>query len=138
MVQQGKVNIVDQNTGRVMPGRRWSDGLHQAVEAKENCTIEKETKTYATVTIQNYFRLYEKIAGMTGTAETEAAEFNEIYGLSVMIIPTNKPCLRVDQNDVVYKTRREKFAAVLREIRKPIRRVSQCWSVRHPWKHPKH
>jgi preprotein translocase subunit SecA len=91
VVQGGKVNIVDQNTGRVMPGRRWSDGLHQAVEAKENCTIEKETKTYATVTIQNYFRMYEKIAGMTGTAETEAAEFNEIYGLSVMIIPTNKP-----------------------------------------------
>lgn len=116
VVQQGKVNIVDQNTGRVMPGRRWSDGLHQAVEAKENCTIEKETKTYATVTIQNYFRMYEKIAGMTGTAETEAAEFNEIYGLSVMIIPTNKPCLRIDQNDVVYKTRREKFKAVLREI----------------------
>lgn len=116
VVQGGKVNIVDQNTGRVMPGRRWSDGLHQAVEAKENCTIEKETKTYATVTIQNYFRMYEKIAGMTGTAETEAAEFNEIYGLSVMIIPTNKPCIRVDRNDVIYKTRREKFAAVLREV----------------------
>ncbi len=116
VVQGGKVNIVDQNTGRVMPGRRWSDGLHQAIEAKENCTIEKETKTYATVTIQNYFRMYEKIAGMTGTAETEAAEFNEIYGLSVMLIPTNKPCLRDDRNDVVFKTRREKFAAVLRDI----------------------
>ncbi|ADE55039.1 preprotein translocase subunit SecA [Coraliomargarita akajimensis] len=116
VVQQGKVNIVDQNTGRVMPGRRWSDGLHQAVEAKENCTIEKETKTYATVTIQNYFRMYEKIAGMTGTAETEAAEFSEIYGLSVMIIPTNKPNQRTDKNDVVYKTRREKFGAVMNEI----------------------
>ena len=116
VVQNGKVNIVDQNTGRVMPGRRWSDGLHQAVEAKENCTIEKETKTYATVTIQNYFRMYEKIAGMTGTAETEAAEFSEIYGLSVMIIPTNKACIRVDRNDVIYKTRREKFNAVLREV----------------------
>jgi preprotein translocase subunit SecA len=116
VVQAGKVNIVDQNTGRVMPGRRWSDGLHQAVEAKENCTIEKETKTYATVTIQNYFRMYEKIAGMTGTAETEAAEFNEIYGLSVMVIPTHRPCVRVDRNDVVYKTRREKYAAVVREI----------------------
>ncbi len=116
VVQGGKVNIVDQNTGRVMPGRRWSDGLHQAVEAKENCTIEKETKTYATVTIQNYFRLYEKIAGMTGTAETEAAEFNEIYGLSVMVIPTNKPCVREDRNDQIYKTRRHKFAAVLEEV----------------------
>ncbi|MGJ8649107.1 MAG: preprotein translocase subunit SecA [Opitutaceae bacterium] len=116
VVQAGKVNIVDQNTGRVMPGRRWSDGLHQAVEAKENCTIEKETKTYATVTIQNYFRMYEKLSGMTGTAETEASEFNEIYGLKVMVIPTNEPNIRVDINDVVYKTRREKFNAVVREI----------------------
>jgi preprotein translocase subunit SecA len=116
VVQEGKVNIVDQNTGRVMPGRRWSDGLHQAVEAKENCTIEKETKTYATVTIQNYFRMYDKLSGMTGTAETEASEFNEIYGLSVMVIPTNRPNIRVDLNDVVYKTRREKFNAVVEEI----------------------
>ncbi|MFT4901859.1 MAG: preprotein translocase subunit SecA [Lentimonas sp.] len=118
VVQEGKVNIVDQNTGRVMPGRRWSDGLHQAVEAKENCTIEKETKTYATVTIQNYFRMYEKLSGMTGTAETEAAEFSEIYGLSVMVIPTHKPNIRKDLNDVVFKTRREKFSAVLQEIEK--------------------
>lgn len=116
VVQAGKVNIVDPNTGRVMPGRRWSDGLHQAVEAKENCTIEKETKTYATVTIQNYFRMYDKLAGMTGTAETEASEFNEIYGLSVMVIPTNKPNVRVDLNDVVFKTRREKFNAVIEAI----------------------
>jgi preprotein translocase subunit SecA len=116
VVQAGKVNIVDQNTGRVMPGRRWSDGLHQAVEAKENCTIEKETKTYATVTIQNYFRMYDKLAGMTGTAETEASEFNEIYGLTVMVIPTNKPNIRVDLNDVVFKTRREKFNAVIETI----------------------
>ena len=116
VVQDGKVNIVDQNTGRVMPGRRWSDGLHQAVEAKENCTIEKETKTYATVTIQNYFRLYDKLSGMTGTAETEASEFHEIYGLKVMVIPTNKPCIRIDHNDVIYKTRRQKFAAVLEEV----------------------
>ena len=116
VVQEGKVNIVDQNTGRVMPGRRWSDGLHQAVEAKENCTIEKETKTYATVTIQNYFRMYEKLSGMTGTAETEASEFHEIYGLSVMVIPTNKPNIRKDLNDVVFKTRREKFNAVLKQI----------------------
>ena len=116
VVQEGKVNIVDQNTGRVMPGRRWSDGLHQAIEAKENCTIEKETKTYATVTIQNYFRMYEKLSGMTGTAETEAAEFNEIYGLKIMVIPTNKPCVRIDQNDVIFKTRRGKYAAVIQEI----------------------
>jgi len=116
VVQSGKVNIVDQNTGRVMPGRRWSDGLHQAIEAKENCAIEKETKTYASVTIQNYFRMYDKIAGMTGTAETEASEFNEIYGLAVMIIPTNRPNVREDKNDVIYKTRREKFNAVVKTI----------------------
>ena len=99
VVQSGKVQIVDQNTGRVMAGRRWSDGLHQVVEAKENCVIEK-TKTYASVTIQNYFRMYEKLAGMTGTAETEASEFSEIYGLSVMIIPTHRPNIRNDYNDV--------------------------------------
>ncbi len=117
VVQNGKVQIVDENTGRVMPGRRWSDGLHQAIEAKEGVTIEKETKTYATVTIQNYFRLYDKLAGMTGTAETEAAEFNEIYGLSVMVIPTHRPCVRKDLNDVVYKTRREKYNAVIRDLK---------------------
>ncbi len=116
VVQNGKVHIVDQNTGRVMPGRRWSDGLHQAVESKENCTIEKETKTYASVTIQNYFRLYEKLSGMTGTAETEASEFSEIYGLQVMVIPTHRPNIRKDLNDVVYKTRREKYNAVVKEI----------------------
>lgn len=116
VVQEGKVNIVDQNTGRIMPGRRWSDGLHQAIESKENCAIQKETKTYATVTIQNYFRMYEKLSGMTGTAETEASEFHEIYGLKVMVIPTNKPCIRIDLNDVIFKTRREKFAAVIKEI----------------------
>lgn len=116
VVQNGKVQIIDQNTGRVMAGRRWGDGLHQAVEAKENCAIEKETKTYASVTIQNYFRMYEKLAGMTGTAETEAAEFNEIYGLSVMIIPTHRPNIRDDYNDVFYKTRREKYNAVVQTI----------------------
>ncbi|MFU8849183.1 MAG: preprotein translocase subunit SecA [Opitutales bacterium] len=116
VVQNGKVHIVDQNTGRVMPGRRWSDGLHQAVESKENCTIEKETKTYASVTIQNYFRMYEKLSGMTGTAETEASEFSEIYGLIVMVIPTHKPNIRKDLNDVVFKTRREKYNAVVKEI----------------------
>jgi preprotein translocase subunit SecA len=117
VVQEGKVMIVDENTGRVMPGRRWSDGLHQAVEAKENVTIERETRTYATITIQNYFRMYEKLGGMTGTAETEATEFNEIYRLSVQVIPTNRPCIRIDKNDSIFKTRRDKFNAVVNEIK---------------------
>jgi preprotein translocase subunit SecA len=116
VVQDGKVMIVDENTGRVMTGRRWSDGLHQAVEAKEGVTIERETRTYATITIQNYFRMYEKLAGMTGTAETEATEFNDIYRLAVQVIPTNKPCIRIDKNDVIFKARRDKYTAVLREI----------------------
>jgi preprotein translocase subunit SecA len=116
VVQEGKVMIVDENTGRVMPGRRWSDGLHQAVEAKEGVTIERETRTYATITIQNYFRLYEKLAGMTGTAETEATEFNDIYRLGVQVIPTNRPCIRIDRNDSIFKTRRDKYTAVVKEI----------------------
>ena len=116
VVQDNKVIIVDENTGRLMTGRRWSDGLHQAVEAKEGVEVERETQTYATITIQNYFRLYRKLAGMTGTAETEANEFFDIYKLGVMVIPTNKPCLRKDANDSVYKTKREKFNAVLTEI----------------------
>ncbi len=116
VIQDGKVLIVDENTGRVMPGRRWSDGLHQAVEAKEGVTIERETRTYATVTIQNYFRMYEKLAGMTGTAETEATEFFEIYKLAVTQIPTNKPCIRVDRNDSIFKTRRDKYNAVVKEV----------------------
>jgi preprotein translocase subunit SecA len=116
VVQDGKVLIVDENTGRTMPGRRWSDGLHQAVEAKENVAIERETRTYATITIQNYFRMYEKLAGMTGTAETEATEFHDIYKLDVVVIPTNKPCIRIDRNDSIFKTRRDKYAAVIREI----------------------
>ena len=106
VVKEGKVIIVDENTGREMPGRRWSDGLHQAVEAKEGVEIEKETQTFATITIQNYFRLYEKLAGMTGTAETEAAEFHDIYKLDVLPIPSNKPNTRKDENDQVFKTRR--------------------------------
>ncbi|MFH1497405.1 MAG: preprotein translocase subunit SecA [Verrucomicrobiota bacterium] len=116
VVAEGKVMIVDENTGRVMPGRRWSDGLHQAVEAKEGVTIERETRTYATVTIQNYFRMYDKLGGMTGTAETEATEFNDIYKLKVQVIPTNKPCIRKDKNDSIFKTRRDKFNAVVKEI----------------------
>lgn len=116
VVQDGKVQIVDENTGRVMPGRRWSDGLHQAVEAKEGVAIERETRTYATITIQNYFRLYDKLGGMTGTAETEATEFSEIYKLSVQVIPTNMPCIRIDKNDSIFKTRRDKYNAVVKEI----------------------
>ena len=117
VVQENKVIIVDQHTGRLMPGRRWSDGLHQAVEAKEGVAIERETQTLATITIQNYFRLYQKLAGMTGTAETEAAEFLDIYKLGVLTIPTNKPNIRKDSHDSVYKTRREKFIAVVGEIK---------------------
>jgi preprotein translocase subunit SecA len=117
VVQENKVIIVDKNTGRLMSGRRWSDGLHQAVEAKEGVTIERETQTLATITIQNYFRLYQKLAGMTGTAETEAAEFFDIYKLGVLTIPTNKPNIRKDSHDSVYKTRREKFSAVAAEIK---------------------
>ncbi|RYD47733.1 MAG: preprotein translocase subunit SecA, partial [Verrucomicrobiaceae bacterium] len=116
VVSGGKVVIIDESTGREMAGRRWSDGLHQAVEAKERVSIEKETHTFATITIQNYFRLYEKLAGMTGTAETEAAEFHDIYKLDVLPIPTNTPNIRVDENDQIFKTRREKFNAVIAKI----------------------
>lgn len=113
VVEDNRVMIVDENTGRKMPGRRWSDGLHQAVEAKEGVKIEGENQTYATITIQNYFRLYEKLGGMTGTAETEAAEFHDIYKLEVLVIPTNRPVLRQDLNDKIFKTRREKYKAVI-------------------------
>ena len=117
VVQDNKVIIVDEHTGRLMSGRRWSEGLHQAVEAKENVQIERETQTLATITIQNYFRLYTKLAGMTGTAETEAQEFFDIYKLGVLTIPTNRPNIRKDFNDTVYKTRREKYNAVLKELK---------------------
>ncbi len=116
VVADGKVVIVDEFTGRIMPGRRWSDGLHQAVEAKEKVKIEAENQTLATITLQNYFRLYEKLAGMTGTAETEAEELKEIYGLDVVVIPTNKPVIRIDHPDVIYKTQKAKFNAVVKEI----------------------
>src|SRR5882724_1961557 len=106
LVEESKVVIVDEHTGRKMPGRRWSDGLHQAVEAKEGVQIDRETQTLATITIQNYFRLYHKLAGMTGTAETEANEFHDIYKLDVNVIPTNRPVARKDANDRIYKTRR--------------------------------
>jgi preprotein translocase subunit SecA len=117
MVKDGEVVIVDEFTGRLMPGRRWSDGLHQAVEAKEGVRIERENQTLATITFQNYFRMYEKLAGMTGTAETEAEEFAKIYKLDVTVIPTNRPLNRVNQADVVYKTEREKFNAVIDDIK---------------------
>jgi preprotein translocase subunit SecA len=116
VVKDGEVLIVDEFTGRLMPGRRWSDGLHQAVEAKEGVKIERENQTLATITFQNYFRMYRKLAGMTGTAETEAAEFDKIYKLEVVVIPTNKPLLRIENADVVYRTEREKFNAVADEI----------------------
>ena len=117
VVEENKVVIVDTFTGRKMAGRRWSDGLHQAVEAKEGVQIDRETQTMATITIQNYFRLYEKLGGMTGTAETEANEFHDIYGLDVTVIPTNRPVARLDENDRIYKTRREKMAAAIEEIK---------------------
>jgi preprotein translocase subunit SecA len=116
VLMDGKVKIVDEQTGRIMEGRRYSDGLHQAIEAKENVTIEAATQTYATVTLQNYFRMYRKLAGMTGTAETEAGEFWEIYKLDVTVIPTNRPISRKDDDDLVYKTKREKYNAVIDEI----------------------
>lgn len=118
VVQDNHVYIVDEFTGRILPGRRWSDGLHQAVEAKEGVEIERETQTLATITIQNYFRLYKKLAGMTGTAETEATEFHDIYKLDVVVIPTNRPIRRIDGNDQIYKTQREKFRAIIAEVEK--------------------
>ncbi len=117
VVEENKVIIVDTFTGRKMSGRRWSDGLHQAVEAKEGVQIDRETQTMATITIQNYFRLYEKLSGMTGTAETEANEFHDIYGLEVAVIPTNRPIARLDENDRIYKTRREKLNSAIDEIK---------------------
>ena len=117
VVMDNKVKIVDEQTGRILEGRRYSDGLHQAIEAKENVKIEAATQTYATVTLQNYFRMYRKLAGMTGTAETEAGEFWDIYKLDVVVIPTNRPVVRADNEDLVYKTKREKFNAVIIEIK---------------------
>ena len=117
VVQNGEIIIVDEFTGRLMVGRRWSDGLHQAVEAKEGVQIQNENQTLASITFQNYFRLYEKLAGMTGTADTEAYEFQQIYGLETVLIPTNRPMIRIDQNDQVYKTDAEKYNAILEDIR---------------------
>lgn len=118
VVIDGEVKIVDEQTGRIMEGRRYSDGLHQAIEAKENVKIEAATQTFATITLQNYFRMYNKLSGMTGTAETEAGEFWEIYKLDVVVIPTNRNIQRDDKQDLVYKTNREKYNAVIEEIEK--------------------
>lgn len=118
VTEDGKIAIVDEFTGRVLPGRRYSDGLHQAIEAKENVKVERDSQTLATITLQNYFRMYNKLAGMTGTAETEEAEFFEIYKLEVVVIPTNKPVIRDDQDDAVYKTKREKYNAIIDQIEK--------------------
>ena len=117
MVQEGKVIIVDENTGRPQPRRRFSDGLHQAIEAKEGVPIQRETQTYATITLQNYFRMYEKLSGMTGTAATEAGEFKEIYKLEVLEIPTHRTCVRADFHDEIYMTEREKYNAILKDVR---------------------
>ena len=125
VIQDNEVIIVDEFTGRLMPGRRWSDGLHQAIEAKEGVRIQRETQTLATITIQNYFRLYQKLAGMTGTAETEADEFLSIYKMDVVVIPTNRPVRRVDGNDHIYKTQREKFNAIIEAI-------SECYQRKQP------
>ena len=116
IIQDGKIKIVDEQTGRIMEGRRWSDGLHQAVEAKENVKVEAATQTFATITLQNYFRMYHKLAGMTGTAETEAGEFWSIYKLDVVVIPTNRPIARIDNNDLIYKTKKAKYEAVINKV----------------------
>ena len=116
VVEDGEVVIVDEFTGRLMKGRRYSDGLHQAIEAKEGLEVQRESMTLASITFQNYFRMYQKLAGMTGTAKTEEEEFRNIYGMDVMVIPTNKPMVRDDRPDVIYKTMDAKFRAVVKEI----------------------
>jgi preprotein translocase subunit SecA len=126
VVKDGEVMIVDEFTGRLMPGRRWSDGLHQAIEAKEKVAIENENQTLATITFQNYFRMYSKLSGMTGTADTEAEEFHKIYKLSVVVIPTNRPLLRPDYPDVIYKTEKEKFNAVIEDIKEHYEKGQPC------------
>ena len=121
VIIDGKIKIVDEGTGRIMEGRRWSDGLHQAVEAKENVKVEAATQTFATITLQNYFRMYHKLSGMTGTAETEAKEFWDIYKLDVVVIPTNRPVIRNDMNDLIYKTKKGKYAAVIDKIQEYVK-----------------
>ena len=137
VVQDGKVIIVDEFTGRLMPGRRWSDGLHQAVEAKESVKIERENQTLASITFQNYFRMYKKLAGMTGTADTEAAEFEKIYKLDVTVIPTNRPMIRKENPDVVYRTEEEKFRNAAKEIKDLNEREGRCWLAPFRSKNPR-
>jgi preprotein translocase subunit SecA len=136
VVTDGEVQIVDENTGRVLDGRRYSEGLHQAIEAKEGVTVKAENQTLATVTLQNYYRTYEKLAGMTGTAKTEESEFLEIYGLGVVEVPTNQDVVRVDHADVIYKTEEAKFAAAVEEIAELHDRVSRCSSARRRSRSP--
>lgn len=130
IVKDGEVIIVDEHTGRTMQGRRWSDGLHQAVEAKEGVEIQNENQTLASITFQNYFRLYEKLAGMTGTADTEAFEFSSIYKLDTVVVPTNRPMIRKDLPDLVYMTEAEKSVPLSKILKSVPRTVSQCWSGR--------
>ncbi len=130
VIKDGEVIIVDEFTGRMMPGRRWSDGLHQAIEAKEGVKIERENQTLATITFQNYFRMFKKLSGMTGTAETEAAEFDKIYKLEVDGVPTNKQMLRLENPDVVFRTEKEKYFAVADEIQK-LAETGQAGAGRH-------
>lgn len=134
IVKDGEVIIVDEHTGRTMQGRRWSDGLHQAVEAKEGVQIQNENQTLASITFQNYFRLYEKLAGMTGTADTEAFEFSSIYKLDTVVVPTNRPMIRKDLPDLVYMTEAEKSRRSSKISKSVLRRASQCWWVLSPSK----
>ena len=129
VIKEGKVIIVDEFTGRLMPGRRWSDGLHQAVEAKEKVKIERENQTLATITFQNYFRMYDKLAGMTGTADTEAAEFSKIYSLEVVVIPTNRTLVRIEHQDIVYRTAEEKCAMRRWRSKSARSTANRCWSA---------
>ena len=135
LVQDGEVKIIDEFTGRILEGRRYSEGLHQAIEAKEGVKIKEENQTLATITLQNYFRLYEKIAGMTGTAATEADEFREIYKMEVVVIPTNEPMVRDDRNDLIYKTEKAKFQAVVEHHRRLLQaRASRSWWAPSRWR----
>ena len=136
VVGDGEVIIVDEFTGRLMYGRRYNEGLHQAIEAKEGVSVAGENKTLATITFQNFFRLYHKLSGMTGTALTEEEEFSAIYQMDIVEIPTNKPVIRVDHNDLVYKTEAGKFRAVIAQIRSATKKGSRCWSARSPSRSP--
>ena len=136
VVKDDEVLIVDEFTGRIMPGRRYSDGLHQAIEAKEHVNVRRESRTLATVTFQNFFNKFTKKAGMTGTALTEEKEFRNIYGMDVIVIPTNRPVIRKDLDDAVYKTKKEKYKAVVDEVVRLMRKDSRFWLVLLPLKLP--